>query len=603
MSEQKTSTETEAGEGLPLARQLVRCFSRWCRVDEPLLAPVLEQLCAGIQSGDTCWTPDETLVETLGVAPWELAERLERTELAGPPESQRPLVLDGQGHVYFRREWRLERRLAHKLVRHLKAASIPLGQESRSALEAAFADDYPEPRRAAELGATAPLGMVCGGPGTGKTTGVLRFLKWHLRLHPELVERTALCAPTGKAAARLREGIATSAALPSAIQSKLSERVGTVHRLLRPFGPPGKFRHGPANPLPHALVIVDEASMLDNHLLTHLLEALLPTARVLLLGDPDQLASVESGAAFGELVRVSENARVSLANEALPQAQQPLRILETDTAVARELPRALGERTVRLTRNFRFASQPGIAGLCEAICLGDAGRALAILHDASLGDVQLQPVRTPTPLANEAFRDALLASVQPLLDASTIEEALGRLQASQVLCVLRQGPFGVEGVQRRLLQRLGVASSRAHLPDGMPVTLLRNAPRLGRVNGDVGVAWKDGGQQAVWFADSCGEPTRVSLPSLPEWTSGPALTVHRSQGSEYGEVHVLLPPEEHPLLSRELIYTAASRARQRLTIWGSEAALRWAIQRPTRRQSGLLTQMQQIWNEPANEAR
>ncbi|MGF1449001.1 MAG: exodeoxyribonuclease V subunit alpha [Opitutales bacterium] len=584
MSLLDANTEDRPSESAPLARQLAACFERWSLVPEPLLAHVLERLCECIQTGDTCLLLDSTTTEMQGISPREAVERLEATGLAGPPEVDRPLVLDSESRLYLRQEWRLGNRLAHALVARLAQNPQKPDDEPQATVNGAGSEN-PEFRRMSMLAGSAPLSLISGGPGTGKTTGLIRFLRAQLARCPETLERLALCAPTGKAAARLREGLSRSDDFSEAVRHALVERVGTVHRLLRPFGPARRFRHHSENLLPVDLLVVDEASMLDNHLLTHLLEATPSAARIVLLGDPDQLASVETGAAFGELVRAAADIE-----------SDALRSRYLDTKKVDTLKRGLANRSVRLTRNYRFACQPGIAGLCEAIRQGDADQALGILRDSSLEDAQLRSLTTPNPLADEAFRAAVLRSVQPLLEAGNVNEALARLPDSQVLCVLRRGSYGVGGVQRQLMRLLGHALSASALPNGMPVTLLRNSSRLGRANGDVGVAWTDGSQTAVWFAEGDGAPVGLSLSSLPEWTPGPALTVHRSQGSEYGRVHVLLPPDDHPLLTRELIYTAVSRARTAVTLWGSEPALRCAIERPTRRQSGLLAQMQALWD-------
>jgi len=502
----------------------------------------------------------------------------------------RPLVLEGT-RLATRREHGAEQRLIAALVR--RAASAP---EPVPVAPTRLTDDLDQVAAVAALadaGVRAGIGVLAGGPGTGKTTTVAALLA--ARSEADLARRAdagttdggatdggaghgtlriALAAPTGKAAARLTESL--RAALPRIAQvhgEEVARQLGlleatTVHRLLG-IGRGGTRRDDTV--LPYDLVIVDEASMLALPLAASLLGALDDRTQLVLVGDPDQLESVETGSVLRALV------------DTLPTDGGPL---------------------ARLTRNHRLdATDDAADELARAVRDGDGDTAVALLHAAgSDADGSLRFIDTDAPLRHAA------AVIAPLLDdgsgggllaavgaaeAGDGAAALAALAGARLLCAHRHGPHGASAWVERLRAHLaahigagGMAPGDVWLP-GEPVMALANDERTGLVNGDTGVVVGRGGARRLVFERRDGTLLERPAETLPDVTSAYAVTVHKSQGSEYGTVVVVLPPATSPLATRELLYTAITRARRRVVIVGDEAAVRAAVGRPSVRMGGL----------------
>lgn len=401
------------------------------------------------------------------------------------------------------------------------------------------------------------LAVVSGGPGTGKTHTVIRLvaLLAQQRRRRGLSCRVRLLAPTGKAAARMLEALQEQAPeLPEAYRAELPEQASTIQRALGSIGGARtRFRHGRSLPLPDDVVVVDEASMVDLALMRRLVEAVRPDAHLVLLGDRNQLASVESGAVLGEVVGA---------------AQQPGSPIADSVAL--------------LTHSFRFDG--AIGALAEAVRTGDVGAALAVLRAGG-------PVTWLDRPASRALQgpvgDTVAAGFRGLLRSDTPAEALDALGQFRVLCAHRRGPWGVETLNHTIEQRLaplGLAPSSAWYAR-RPVMVTANDYRQQLFNGDQGVAMPGPSGLRVTMA---GEGGRSLSPSrLADVETVFALSIHKSQGSEYEHVMVVLPEASSPLLSRELLYTAITRARSQLTIVGGEEELAAAIRRPLSRTSGL----------------
>ncbi len=424
--------------------------------------------------------------------------------------------------------------------------------------------------RVRELLAQAPVGdvpgfsIITGGPGTGKTTTVARQLVAMVQAEPGL--RVALAAPTGKAAARLTESIrqriqstgAKSGANDDVLRALLALEARTLHRLLSYNGDTDTFRRNDGSPLPFDLVIVDEASMVDVLMLDALLAALSPGARLLLVGDHHQLSSVEAGDVLGVLCRAAESAPA---------------------------PSAMRQAVTRLTESFRFADGPGIGALAAAILEGDATTVWALGHDDAIPSVRIVP-----PASSG---DVLLASAMEQLAqcrrAGSVEDMLTALESFRLLAPEREGRRGVRGLNRaveRWMARQGVPVHDAWY-HGRPVLVTANDCTTRIFNGDIGVAWRQDGRVAVHFRSLDGSIRALAPGRLPAVETAWAMTVHKSQGSEFDHVTVVLPNEESRVMSRELFYTAVTRARRSVTIVGTEATLRSAIAQRTERTSGL----------------
>ncbi len=555
-----------------------------------------------------------------------------------------PLVLDDEGRLYLHRYFDHERRLAQRLLQAARAAPTSVSPAAQALLLSLFAapgggpEAPPGPdwqQLASALALRRRLVVISGGPGTGKTSTVVKLLACLLAQDPAC--RIALTAPTGKAAARLGEALRQQAAsLPAGLRDLLPSETYTLHRLLGATATAGVFQHHAGRLLAIDALVVDEASMLDLALARALLDAVPATARILLLGDKDQLAAVESGAVFSELSAdpgMSPACRLDLAQlcQAAPDSIHP---------PAAGPPSALCDSTVWFSRNHRFAAGSGIGRLAADIQQQRVDAVLAWLGAGAEPSVRwLVPARRDDALApaqalSEAAREAAALASSALDHASraylsyfeALEQApndpagahaaFGRFR---VLCAVRQGALGMNSLNEHISQqargRLAAGRAQAAAPLsspwflGRPVMVLRNDPMLGLFNGDIGICLPqpDGTAEgqgesklrgdgdgpaplAVWFAQ--GEGWRPIVPArLPEHQTAYAMTVHKAQGSEFDEVLVLLPSTRSRVLTRELLYTAVTRARSRVALAASAQALAWAINTPTRRQSGLLARL------------
>jgi exodeoxyribonuclease V alpha subunit len=504
----------------------------------------------------------------LSALPWPdpaaWVERVAGSALAGP---DRPLRLSGSA-LYLDRYWREEEQVARDL--RALAEEVPHDAAVLDAgIERLFGGDDDElPRRAAAAAVRRRLAVIAGGPGTGKTTTVARVVALleeqaaAAGAPPPLV---ALAAPTGKAAARLQEAVHEEAAR-LAVEPEVRERLlaltaSTLHRLLgwKP-GSHSRFRHDRSNRLPFDVVIVDETSMVSLWQMARLVEAVRPEARLVLVGDPGQLTSIEAGAVLGDIVGDGG-----------------------------------GEGIEILRRIHRFGG--GIQRLAEAIRAGDGDAAVEALRgagqdvlwlDVDGGSAEALPALTP-------IRDGAVATGRAVIEAARAGDALRaleRLAAFRVLCAHRRGPYGVSTWMPRVEAWLADA-----VPDfaadgawyvGRPLLVTENDHAIRLYNGDTGVVVgaPGSGRPAAAFERS-GEVVTFSPSRLAAVETVYAMTIHKSQGSQFATAAVVLPDPRSPILTRELLYTAVTRARTRLIVAGTEAAVRAAVARPIARASGL----------------
>ena len=505
--------------------------------------------------------------------PSRWAERIAASPLTAPGG---PLRLD-DGLLWLDRYRRQEDQVRADLTARAVAAPPPIDPERlRSSLDRLFGATGPDDRQrlACAVAALRWTTVVAGGPGTGKTTTVARLLAVLRDQDPHL--RIALAAPTGKAAARLGEAVAAERLSPIG-----ESDASTIHRLLgfRPDNP-SRFRHNRHRRLPHDVVVVDETSMVSLTQMARLLEAVRDDARLVLVGDPDQLASVEAGAVLGDLVNAPELGDGGPGDDVLGAVGCSAR------------PSANG--VVRLEKNYR--NNADIAALAAAIRTGDADQAIACLRAAPslefLEDVDLTQ-REPRGLAR--MRDEIVAGsreVAAVARAGDADTALMRGEDHRLLCAHRRGPFGVarwaQQVGRWLTEDGGVdpgLEAREEWWPGRPLLVTENDHEVGLYNGDTGVVVARRGRLVAVFGRG-GRPLERVPALLGAVETVYAMTVHRAQGSQYSQVSVLLPPPESPLLTRELLYTAVTRARTSVRVVGSVEAVRAAVERPVSRASG-----------------
>lgn len=528
-----------------------------------------------------------------------LLAALEESPLVGGPGGGKPLVLEEGGRLYLARYYELQERLAAALLERSRGVSKNLrGKVLLEGLERLLPPEGaggPGGQRLA--GITAMLkrfAVISGGPGTGKTTVVTRVLA--LFVEQALAAgvgrpRLLVLAPTGKAAARIKESLVRAVEemdCPGQVKEILPREASTIHRALGVVpGSLTRFRHGVSNPLPADLVVVDEASMVDLPLMARLVEAVRPAARLVLLGDKDQLASVEAGSILGDICAAAGGRGLSR------EFRETWRALGGEDLPGKEAPGPSGiaDSVVLLRRNFRFGETSGIGRLAAAVREGDGPAALALLEDRDLREVRLEEPGSGGDLFRAAGRESEEKVQRALSAGEDPIRALAALGRSQVLAVHRKGREGVEALNegiRAFLAGRGLVPARGENYRGRPVMVLVNDYDQRLFNGDVGLVLARGGELKVVFPGGEGEAARFLSPArLPGHETVFAMTVHKSQGSEFDRAVLVLPGKDSPLLARELVYTAVTRARREVVIYGSPEIFEAALSRRTLRFSGL----------------
>ena len=539
-------------------------LTQLAKEDNELVALAVAFVVRAVRGGSVCLDL-ATVARQVGEPdlPWpdpvQWLDAVSASVLTGDPPVLHLDVADGTGLLYLDRYWIEERRVAQDvLVLAAGRRSGPTPDIGRL-----FPDSYAEQRAAAEVALSRALTVLTGGPGTGKTTTVARLLAL-LAEQAELgggmanraTLRIALAAPTGKAAARLLEAVKEEVAvLEEADRARLPElKATTLHRLLgsRP-DTSSRFRHNRDNRLPHDVIVVDETSMVSLTMMARLLEAVRPDSRLVLVGDPDQLASVEAGAVLADLVE--------------------------GLAAVEETPVA------RLVTSHRFGES--IRALAGAIRDGKSGEALEVLAS---GDEHIEWIDTEQPA--DILRKVLVPHALALREAAVLGDgpaALATLDEHRMLCAHRRGPYGVAYWNRQVERWLAEQTDTplwAAWYAGRPVLVTANDYGLGLYNGDTGVAvLRDGALRAV-MSGSTG-PVELATSRLADVETMHAMTIHKSQGSQAAEVTVLLPGADSRLLTRELLYTAVTRARRKVRLIGSAEQLRAAVERRAARATGL----------------
>jgi exodeoxyribonuclease V alpha subunit len=565
-------------------------------------APRLGHVCVDLATiRDTASTDLETPVD-LQALPWpeggDWVHRLRDSPLVG---IDRPLRLEGTT-LYLDRFWSEERQVAADLLALADPPAPGVDMDLlASGLERLFSseDDPDFQRLAAASSVLRRFSVIAGGPGTGKTTTVARVLAL---LDDQAAARgrrpplIALAAPTGKAAQRLQEAVHREAGalhIDAEERARLLRLQGTtLHRLLG-FNPGNRsrFRHDRLNRLAHDVVVVDETSMVSLSLMARLVEAVRPDARLILVGDPEQLASVEAGAVLGDVVGPASRELLLR-----PPAREALALVAGPAvrALGSVATSPIGDGVVVLRRVHRFGG--AIGRLAEAIQRGDADAVVSLLA-ADEDDVHWIPVDIASDTASAklaAVRAAAVASGRLLVEsarAGNAAEAIDALAAFRLLCAHRRGPEGVNSwmsvVERWLAADIeGFAGEGTWYP-GRPLLVTENDYSLRLYNGDTGVVVAAGPGRVVAAFERGGLVVEVSPTRLASVDTVYAMTVHKAQGSQFDTVAVLLPGPDSPILTRELLYTAVTRAQRELFVAGTEASVRTAVCRPIARASGL----------------
>jgi exodeoxyribonuclease V alpha subunit len=521
---------------------------------------------------------------------------LEKSPVVGRPGDFRPLILDGS-RLYLYRYWDYEIKLANIL----KARP---GEDWEKVDEGALKDGlarlFPEDGQeetdwqkvAAFTSVMKRFCVISGGPGTGKTFTVAKILALLLEQPGAEKIRIALAAPTGKAAARLQEAIKNSKEKLNCreeIKKLIPEEASTIHRLLGSVPDSPYFRHNRGNPLSAEVVVIDEASMVDLALLSKLAQAVPSTARLILLGDKDQLASVEAGAVLGD---ICDTGKIHGYSQKFCDALK--KIARENAACPTEGGDGPGIRDsiVQLRRSYRFGAVSGIGEVSRAVNEGDGIRARDLMKSGSYEDIQWKELPRPEALP-AVLKDRIIEGFSAYLKETDPAKAFDLFNRFRILCALREGPHGVHYMNllvEQILKDEGLIKRDGRWYPGRPILITRNDYNLRLFNGDVGITLPDpklGNELRVFFPAPDGSMRTFPPLRLPDHETVYAMTVHKSQGSEFEQVLFLMPDRIVPVLTRELIYTAITRARGKVDVWGREGVFGEAVLRRIERLSGL----------------
>lgn len=574
--------------------------------DEPDLKPYLYTLSRKMSEGHICIETDHIDPELLPESYRGLTVKTIplNNHLIGQNEAAyKPFVLDN-GRLYLHRYFHYETLLITRIKTLLRVEEPMVSErlqaltDRKSFIAQLFRNDdatYTDWQLAAAI--TAVLGnftIITGGPGTGKTTTVAKILALLFNMEPSM--KVALAAPTGKAGARMAESLVNA---PLDMDEATSARFqalkpATIHRMLGWQKGSPYFRHNAAHPLPYDLVVVDESSMIDVALFAKLLDALKPGSRVILLGDKDQLASVEAGSLFGDLCKAAmplntlDNARRTLINTFI-------------TGKERQIPESvvsdrggLSQHLVELRYSHRFKGEEGIGRLSRAVINNDIPALHAFLTSGPQEQVVIDQLYSATIF--ETFIDGY----KDYINTPDIYEAIQKFNNLRILCALRQGDQGIHNMNaltEAYLIRTGYLKRDSEFYNNRPVMVMQNDYTLGLYNGDIGILRKDAqGTMKAWFIDTAegGESKLKSV--LPGFISGMetvfAMTIHKSQGSEFGSVMVVLPAKtDVQMVTRELLYTGITRARHKVIIQSTSETLLAAADKIVERGSGVVSRM------------
>jgi len=517
---------------------------------------------------------------------WTWMEALRNEAVVGEPGDARPMVLDASGRLYLHRSFENEQALARTLL-ELNGKIMPFDRELlRQGVRRLFAvtGKEEEPQRYAPVIALSRgLCVITGGPGTGKTTIVAKILALLLEQDPSL--KVSIAAPTGKAARRIMEALKKSLEridCPDAVKERIPREASTIHRLLGMSPSSARPAFSADNRLGADVVVVDEASMVDLALMSQLAAALREDARLILLGDKNQLASVEAGYVLGDICDAGGMNGYSTEMASLVKDV-------TGCAVPVSAESGMNDSVVELYRTYRFSKDSRIFALSSAINAGQVKESLEIIRAGGSSDLESRELPHPSELIFKA-KDAVLEGYGPCLNAKDQDERFALLDSFRILCPVREGPYGVNAMNRiaeEILIQAGLIRKGALHYHGRPVIILENDYSLKLFNGDTGIILSDGGEMRACFMDSSGKIREISATRLPRHETAFALTVHKSQGSEFHRVLLVMPDRDAPILTRELVYTAVTRAGKSIEIWTSDAVFAAAVARRTVRSSGL----------------
>jgi len=531
-------------------------------------------------------------------------EALQLCSVVGKPGDPAPLIMDSKDRLYLYRYYEYEKKLSDEIKRRL---TIDVNSEFIDRIKekaiSTFEIDPSKPDLQAVAAVTAALrniSVISGGPGTGKTTTIIKILELIISISNNC-PKIFLAAPTGKAANRLMESVRKGLVLSACcddVKACFPEDACTIHRLLGTKHKTPYFRHNEENPLRADVVVIDEASMVDMALMSKLFSAIPEKSKIILVGDKDQLSSVESGSVLGDICdrQHSHSFSKSFCNTIKKITGYDLKP-DNKTVSAPQL----SDNIVILDRIYRFTTDSGIGELGKYVNAGDVSAVLNMLKDPSYKDIEFKSLSSPQHLRELVIEKTLKYFNLNMSDDNGYEQYFNLFEQFKFLCALKNGLFGVHTINdfvENILSKKGLLSFSENNTfekwyAGKPVMIKSNDYSLGLFNGDVGIVTKhcvnqEQDELVARFQNGPDQKIRqLPLYQLPDHDTAYAMTIHKSQGSEFDDVVIILPEKDTPFLTRELIYTAMTRSRKSVTIWGNEEVLSGAVSRTIQRTSGL----------------
>lgn len=530
-----------------------------------------------------------------------------------------PIILDN-GLLYLQRMWSYEEKVAqffrqeHSIVDIDENELIKVLNQLFPAMKESQETNWQ--KVAASVAITSPISIISGGPGTGKTTTVAKILAAFVMLTSNDKPIIQLAAPTGKAAARLTESLGKALAQLNLSEEEnkwMPKQAQTIHRLLGAQPESQQVRYNKDNPLQLDILVVDEASMVDLPMMARLIDALPSKCHVIFLGDKDQLASVEAGAVLGDICRFSEDGFSQKRFDQINHLTQGELVKSTDIIPVSQTPvSVVSDSLCLLRKSYRFGEDSGIGQLALAVNKGQTKTTIALLKKAEISPQQLEIALEPQDVSFIALesKESYLLMIQDAVNAyreyltlvsqkASPDIILNAFNQYRLLCARREGSFGVSGLNDRIemllhRQRLIRRPTNSYQSDyiGRPIMIQRNDSTLGLFNGDIGIMLNnDEGEMKAFFQLPDGKLKAIQPSRLPQHETAYVMTVHKSQGSEFTHTALVLPDKFSPVVSRELLYTALTRAKQKLSLYASESMVKMAIQTRIQRRSGLIDKL------------
>jgi len=525
------------------------------------------------------------------LSPW--IETLQKSSVVGTGNDFKPLILENN-KLYLHRYWHYEQDLASAILRKCSEQAEIDHERIKTSLTELFpvndnSMSVDWQRMAAVTSAIKNISIISGGPGTGKTSTVIKILSLLIGQYTQRPCMVALAAPTGKAAARLSQAMQGADFLEriSLLKNCIIQTPCTIHRLLGVLPNSPYFMYNADNPLPYDILVVDEASMIDCALMAKLFSALKPHSKIIVLGDKDQLASVEAGAIMGDICDSYAHHKRTPG-----YCAEVSKIFEHHGMPSDENETGLSDCIVELKRNYRFAENSGIGVVSDAIKKGGADEAWRILSSNSFSDLTLHATPEPDEIPQRLYRSIVDNFTAYLVEKDPVQ-ALILFEEFRVLCALRKGPYGVEAINaviERLLTAAGLIKPDSPWYAGRPIMILSNDYNFNLFNGDIGIVAPDkvSKELSVFFPGEEKGSVRSFAPGrLPLVETIFAMTVHKAQGSQFNRVLLLPPQTFSPVLSRELLYTGITRAHKSCEIWCNKEVFIKSVERRIRRMSGL----------------